>query len=236
MAGPLETLIFGVRTVRRGLTSLAARSILSFDATQFILTDDEATKSTVVSLSGEGGGGGTPGGSDTQFQFNDEGAFGGTPRLIRNATTSELEYFGEPTHRETRAKFQAGRDASGASFADWNGALSTDASDTTLLDVDVPIAEYGDCCVTIDAMVTVSSTLGRGAMGLRCVWHRIGTAWARVGTDRDTGSGSELTIGTLLRSVDTDSETLSIIGNGAAATEIGWITSYHIQIASTPSL
>lgn len=36
------------------------------------------------------GGGGTPGGSDTQVQFNDAGAFGGDPGLTYNKTTDTL--------------------------------------------------------------------------------------------------------------------------------------------------
>lgn len=43
-----------------------------------------------VSLMGSGGGGGTPGGSDTQVQFNDNGSFGGDSGLTYNKTTDTL--------------------------------------------------------------------------------------------------------------------------------------------------
>lgn len=41
-------------------------------------------------ITGDGGGGGTPGGSDTQVQFNDSGAFGGDSGLVFNKTTNAL--------------------------------------------------------------------------------------------------------------------------------------------------
>src|SRR5437762_557051 len=41
-----------------------------------------------------GGGGGTPGGSDTQVQFNDAGAFGGDAGLTYNKTTDVLTQTG----------------------------------------------------------------------------------------------------------------------------------------------
>ncbi len=39
---------------------------------------------------GTGGGGGTPGGSDTQVQFNDGGSFGGDAGMSYNKTTNTL--------------------------------------------------------------------------------------------------------------------------------------------------
>jgi hypothetical protein len=44
---------------------------------------------------GAGGGGGTPGGSDTQVQFNDGGAFGGDADLTWNKTTNVLTNKGD---------------------------------------------------------------------------------------------------------------------------------------------
>ena len=41
------------------------------------------------------GGGGTPGGSDTQVQFNDGGAFGGSADLIWDDTAKVLEVGGD---------------------------------------------------------------------------------------------------------------------------------------------
>lgn len=39
----------------------------------------------ITSIPTQGGGGGTPGGSNTQFQYNNSGVFGGTPTLVLNA-------------------------------------------------------------------------------------------------------------------------------------------------------
>ena len=44
---------------------------------------------------GTGGGGGTPGGSDTQVQFNDGGAFGGDAGLVYDKTTNKLTAGGD---------------------------------------------------------------------------------------------------------------------------------------------
>ncbi len=43
-------------------------------------------------LTATGGGGGTPGGADTQIQYNDGGAFGGTPSLVYNDTTDVFTF------------------------------------------------------------------------------------------------------------------------------------------------
>jgi hypothetical protein len=48
-----------------------------------------------LDLTGTGGGGGTPGGSDTQIQFNDAGAFGGDVDLTYNKTTNLLTTKGD---------------------------------------------------------------------------------------------------------------------------------------------
>jgi hypothetical protein len=55
------------------------------------LTDDGQGQVTLTT----GGGGGTPGGSDTQVQFNDAGSFGGDAGLIFNKTTNKLTVAGE---------------------------------------------------------------------------------------------------------------------------------------------
>jgi len=44
----------------------------------------------VMTVSGTAGGGGTPGGSDTQVQFNDGGSFGGDSDLTWNKTSNQL--------------------------------------------------------------------------------------------------------------------------------------------------
>jgi hypothetical protein len=60
------------------LTSLANNDVLKWDSTLNMW------------VNGTGGGGGSPGGSDTQVQFNDAGAFGGNAGLTFNKTTGLL--------------------------------------------------------------------------------------------------------------------------------------------------
>lgn len=55
MPGPLDTLIFGYRTVLSGVTELLQRNRISFDPATFSVEDDPITKSTKVT--GLGGGG-----------------------------------------------------------------------------------------------------------------------------------------------------------------------------------
>jgi hypothetical protein len=49
----------------------------------------------ILSLNNGGGGGGTPGGSDTQVQFNDAGAFAGSPDLTWDETGKVLGVGGD---------------------------------------------------------------------------------------------------------------------------------------------
>lgn len=49
----------------------------------FIVTDQ------IIKINSSGGGG-TPGGSDTQVQFNDSGSFGGDAGMTYNKTTNTL--------------------------------------------------------------------------------------------------------------------------------------------------
>lgn len=62
---------------------VGVRSIVVSNGT---LTDDKHGQVTIST----GGGGGTPGGSDTQVQFNDGGSFGGDAGLTYNKTTDTL--------------------------------------------------------------------------------------------------------------------------------------------------
>ena len=50
------------------------------------VTTTIAADGTITAIGGGGGGGGTPGGQNTQIQFNNSGAFGGSPSLTWNGT------------------------------------------------------------------------------------------------------------------------------------------------------
>lgn len=61
-----------------------------------IVQGGETVRTTTGDIAALGGGpgGGTPGGSDTQVQFNDAGSFGGDPGLTYNKTTNVLSLNG----------------------------------------------------------------------------------------------------------------------------------------------
>ena len=75
--------------------------------TQHIIKDWRSAvaklKNRVVALEKGGVGGGTPGGSDTQVQFNDSGAFGGDAGFTYNKTTDILSLTGGLTLGTTPA-------------------------------------------------------------------------------------------------------------------------------------
>jgi len=74
-------------TIQDEGVDLTQRTNLNFVGANVTVTDDAGNDATVVTI---GGGGGTPGGADTQVQFNDGGAFGGDAGLTFNKTTDTL--------------------------------------------------------------------------------------------------------------------------------------------------
>ena len=77
----------GAKTLKKSVsTNLAASDISSGQA---LLLYYDGTNFQVIGLGGSGGSG-TPGGSDTQVQFNDGGAFGGDANFTFNKTTNTL--------------------------------------------------------------------------------------------------------------------------------------------------
>ena len=75
-----------------GQTNIVADSAadtLTFVAgTNVTITTDASTDA--ITINSTGGGGGTPGGADTQVQFNDASSFGGDAGLVYNKTTDTL--------------------------------------------------------------------------------------------------------------------------------------------------
>ena len=73
---------------------LLGRSTASTGAVEEIILGTNLSF-TGTTLNAAGGGGGTPGGSDTQVQFNDGGAFGGDSGLLFNKTSNKLTAGGD---------------------------------------------------------------------------------------------------------------------------------------------
>tara|TARA_Y100000034_G_scaffold37602_3_gene46237 strand:+ start:14408 stop:15694 length:1287 start_codon:yes stop_codon:yes gene_type:complete len=87
-----------------------------FDTTadkEYVCLDATAT-AAVWTETTQGGGGGTPGGADTQVQFNDSGSFGGDADFTWDKTTNELEF-------STDAKVKFG----GSNWHERYGSVST---------------------------------------------------------------------------------------------------------------
>jgi len=73
-------------------TELVGRFKLNFIGSSITCADNPSTLRTDCTLTG---GGGTPGGADTQIQFNDAGAFGGDADFTWNKTTNVLTLSGD---------------------------------------------------------------------------------------------------------------------------------------------
>lgn len=85
-----------VKTVGGISTALATGDILAKQPVlvRYNATDDDWKMISAVSTAG---GGGSPGGSDTQVQFNDSSAFGGDAGMTYNKTTDSLALAGRMT-------------------------------------------------------------------------------------------------------------------------------------------
>lgn len=69
----------GTGNVTLGTLAFNADQTVGAGQDNYVLTYDDATG--LINLEASAGGGGTPGGSDTQIQFNDSGSFGGSANL-----------------------------------------------------------------------------------------------------------------------------------------------------------
>jgi len=124
-------------------TPLTQRTNLNFVGSGVAVTDDAGNDATVVTISG--GGSGTPGGSDTQVQFNDGGAFGADAGLIYNKTTDALTVAGSVLTPEVKAISSAGVDVhnnSGTQVALFGAGGSTGSSLVGTTNIGSASADY----------------------------------------------------------------------------------------------
>lgn len=94
---------------------------------------------TSANSSGGGGGSGTPGGSNTQVQFNDGGAFGGSSTLTYNKATGELISTGTAIIEKTVT-------------ANTSTAYTVDPANGKFFDLTLT----GNCTLTVQATLTSS--------------------------------------------------------------------------------
>ena len=82
-------------TIVAGMTTIVTEGSTYADTLWKLTTDGTITiGTTALAFSQHSGGGGTPGGSDTQVQFNDSSSFGGDAGLTYNKTTDSLTIVG----------------------------------------------------------------------------------------------------------------------------------------------
>ena len=77
--------------ITAGMTTMVTAGTDNADKRYKLITNDPITiGTTALTFQVAGGGSGTPGGSDTQLQFNDGGVFGGVTGLTYNKVTEDL--------------------------------------------------------------------------------------------------------------------------------------------------
>jgi hypothetical protein len=82
----------GTVTITPTTSTIDGAASLALTTNQGVLIASDGTN--YFTMRGIGGGGGTPGGANTQVQFNDSGAFGGDAGLTYNKTTDALTLAG----------------------------------------------------------------------------------------------------------------------------------------------
>lgn len=134
------------------------------------------------------GGSGTPGGSDTQVQFNDSSSFGGDAGLVYNKTTNKLT---------------AGIVSSGS----YIGGYTSKTANYTATTDDYFLA--GDAS---GGSFTFTLPAASGNTGLQFFFKKIDTSGNTITID---GNASETIDGATTRVINTQYETVGIICNGS---------------------
>ena len=111
IAGPLTTNVQPNITSVGTLTALTVNGVTSLGPVSnvkitggtngYVLSTDGIGNLSWVAQSGNGGGNGSPAGSNTQLQFNDAGSFGASPNLAFNSATNFLLVGGNATVTNT---------------------------------------------------------------------------------------------------------------------------------------
>jgi len=80
----------GISTTANGLNANVANVHIYDGVNGYVLQTDGAGNLSWTAQTGNGGGNGTPGGANTQVQYNNAGLFGGTAGFTFNSTTGNL--------------------------------------------------------------------------------------------------------------------------------------------------
>jgi len=155
---------------------------------------------------GAGGGGGTPGGSDTQVQFNDGGTFGGDAGLTYNKTTDELTLAGDlnlddgGTYTTTIQAVTPTQDRT-ISFPDATGTVALVAGSNQAVQYNSAGTNAGDSGLLYDATsgsLTVGGktvTTDAPVINLSQTWNNAGTTFTGLKlnvTNTASATGSNL--------------------------------------------
>lgn len=140
------------------LTDSAGNSIGDFAGTNLSVSSG--------TLNASGGGGGSPGGSDTQVQYNDGGSFGGDANLTWNSSGTTFTVEGETDTNDLTVSnaMQSslpmnGNDVDGAGTVDFNNTTEPQvtSSNSTQYTADLSTSNYHKVTMTGDVSFSVSN-------------------------------------------------------------------------------
>ena len=160
---------------------------------------DQAQGIIYIGASGGGGGAGTPGGSDTQVQFNDSSAFGGDAGMTYNKTTDVLTVAGGVIVTAETAN----------RIASFDGSKQVKALDTATYPSLTELAYVKGVTSAIQTQIGAKKTTATG------------NAYKFETTDA-SGNLQETTV-TASRAVVTDANGLPT-ASATTATEVGYLT------------